>query len=273
MNKLLSSNLNRLMKNKVFWLGMAAVFVISIVSMLSACRNQVTAENAALEFHYFNILPIIGVFSGSVLGLFLGTEYSDGTMRNKIIIGHTRLNVYLSSMIMSVVVSTLITLVCYVGGLVGIPTFGIWSLPFSQIFIYMLIGVLSSAAMAAIFVAIAMNCSNKAVTSVVMILLALLLMVAASVIYNLLNEPKMVSEMFLVNGQVKTGEPHLNPKYIDGTPRSMLVFLLEFLPTGQAILLANMEMAKPYICLIYSIILIVIVTAVGFIAYRKKDLK
>ena len=125
MNKLLSSNLNRLMKNKVFWLGMAAVFVISIVSMLSACRNQVTAENAALEFHYFNILPIIGVFSGSVLGLFLGTEYSDGTMRNKIIIGHTRLNVYLSSMIMSVVVSTLITLVCYVGGLVGIPTFGI----------------------------------------------------------------------------------------------------------------------------------------------------
>lgn len=276
MYRLLRAHFSRLTKNKVFWLCVFSVFLINVLNITNYYRfTQATdaIENAALETHYFDYVPTLGILSAIVISLFFGTEYSDGTMRNKLIIGSTRTNIYLSSVVTSAFVSAAITLTCFIGGLVGIPLLGVWTMPLSSVLLYILAGVLSSIALSAILTLISINCSRKAEGAVIAIMTALALMILASVIYNKLQEPKMISEMIMTANGIKGSEPHLNPSYIGGSLRSVFTVLQYILPTGQSILIANLELIRPLQCICYSIGLTIVVTVCGAIIFRKKDLK
>ncbi len=276
MHKLLNANFSRLRKNKVFWLCIAAVFLIAAFNVLNFYRQITSVDEVAfagLEEHYFELLPLFGILSSIVIGLFLGTEYSDGTMRNKLIIGHTRTNIYLSSAVTCAAVSAAVTFSMFVGGAIGIPLLGFQTMPLSAILLYMLAGVLSSVALSAVFTLISMNCSRKAEGAVIAILSALAMMIIGSVIYNMLQEPEMISEMVMTSNGIDHTEPHLNPDYVGGTLRSVLIVLLQILPSGQQILMANLELLQPTRCMFYSVGLTVVLTICGKIIYRKKDLK
>ena len=65
MRNLLRANFSRLWKSKALWLCAAGAFA----------------------------------FSAAFLSLFLGVEYQDGTLRNKIIAGHARWKVYAASLL------------------------------------------------------------------------------------------------------------------------------------------------------------------------------
>ena len=75
---------------------MLTILACSIVNMRSGCRQatlDMSEFNYTLDHFYFAGMPFIGIFIAAFIGLLLGTEYSDGTMRNKLIVGHTRTNV------------------------------------------------------------------------------------------------------------------------------------------------------------------------------------
>lgn len=276
MHKLLNANFSRLIKNKVFWLCIAAVFLIATFNVLNFYRQIASVDEvvpAGLEEHYFELLPLLGILSSIVISLFLGTEYSDGTMRNKLIIGHTRTNIYLSSAVTGAAVSAAVTFSMFVGGAIGIPLLGFQAMPLSAILLYMVAGLLSSIALSAVFTLTSMNCSRKAEGAVIAILSAIAMMIIGSVIYNMLQEPEMVSEMVMTSNGIEQTEPHLNPDYIGGSLRSVLTVLLQILPSGQQILMANLELLHPTQCMLYSMGLTVVLTFCGSIIYRKKDLK
>lgn len=50
----------------------------------------------ALDDRFFAYSFFIGILSAIFCSLFTGTEYSDGTIRNKIVVGHSRISIYLS---------------------------------------------------------------------------------------------------------------------------------------------------------------------------------
>ena len=75
-----------------------------------------------------------------------------------------------------------------------------------------------------------------------------------------------------VNG-FEVGEPLPNPNYISGTLRTVYQFAVDALPTGQAILLANQELARPVLSLAASAGLVLLCSAAGMLAFRRKDLK
>jgi hypothetical protein len=58
---------------------------------------------------------------------FIGTDYDDGTIRNKFIIGYTRSEIYAANLLTCCICSTLLFVSWAVGGLAGIPYFGLWS--------------------------------------------------------------------------------------------------------------------------------------------------
>lgn len=276
MHKLLKANFSRLIKNKVFWLSMAAVFFLSLFNILNFYRQTISVEGmagAGLEDNFFEFLPMLGIISSIITGLFLGTEYSDGTMRNKLIIGHTRTNIYLSSAVTAAAVSAAITLSMFAGGAAGVPLLGFQKMTLPYVLLYILTGVLSSAALSALLTLIGMNCSRKAEAAVIAILSAIAMMVMGSVIYNMLQEPEMISEMVMTSSGIDHTEPHLNPDYVGGTLRAFLTTLLNILPSGQQILMANLELVKPTRCLCYSAGLTTVLTICGIAMYRKKDLK
>ncbi len=116
MGKLLRSNLSRLWKDKIFWLCMGGMLLYAVVYMLNASQktiSPVTGEVYTLEHYYFMFLAYVDFFFAVVTSMFLGTEYSDGTIRNKLIVGHTRTNVYLANLIVTFVASLLIMCVVY----------------------------------------------------------------------------------------------------------------------------------------------------------------
>ena len=105
MSKLLSANFMRVKKNKPFW-GCIIFMLFLGVSLPIAQYMQVEELNqtrqevyeTVLDQQFFTFVMFIGLVASVFCGLFLGTEYSDGTIRNKVVVGHTRNGIYLANL-------------------------------------------------------------------------------------------------------------------------------------------------------------------------------
>ncbi len=129
MVKLLSANFSRLWKDKVFWLEMFVMLVYAVVVVFAMNKSvQATPEqmrgNFKLDNYYFNFALSIGAFCALFTSLFFGTEHGDGTLRNKIVMGHTRTTIYLSNLLVSFSATLFIMLVWLIGLMAGIPVLG-----------------------------------------------------------------------------------------------------------------------------------------------------
>ena len=144
MRKLLSAGYDRLKRDKVFWAAMVILLLYAVIYMLNGCRQATSKTmseyNYSLDNYYFHYALLIGMFCSVVTGMFLGPEYSEGTLRNKIIVGHTRLEVYLSNLILSFSASLLLLAMWLIGALVGVPTLGYWKMGVG-VLIYLAISV------------------------------------------------------------------------------------------------------------------------------------
>ena len=91
MTKLLSANFLRLKKNKVFWGGLILMAAWGIFVPVKLHMDAIEMNYAdRVEDGFFACAMFIGIFIAVFCSLFLGTEYNDGTMRNKIIVGGKR---------------------------------------------------------------------------------------------------------------------------------------------------------------------------------------
>ena len=114
---------------------------------------------------------------------------------------------------------------------------------------------------------------KKVLLIVAAILLALALLILGNSFYNALCEPETISPAIMTENGFEIGEPEPNPDYISGTLRTVYQFAVDALPSGQAILLANQELARPGLSLAASAGLILLVSAIGMAIFRRKDLK
>lgn len=100
MIKLLNAGFERLRKNKIFWLlitftiGLALILIFTQYSDMKEYNEVKKIEQLILNYSM-----MMGIVIAIFTSLFLGVEYSDGTIRNKISIGHKRINIYLSNLI------------------------------------------------------------------------------------------------------------------------------------------------------------------------------
>lgn len=279
MDNLLHSNFSRLWKNKIFWLCMGGMLIYAVVYMLNASKRPfsvLTGQAYTLEDYYFQFLLYVCFFFAVVSSMFLGTDYNDGTIRNKLIVGHTRTNVYLANLIVTFVAELLIMCVWFIGALVGVPALGFFTFSPANLVTYFLLCVLLVAAYSAINTFIAMISSNKTMTVLVSLGLSFGLLLCASMIYNALEAPETINSMsdISISGMAApVGETVANPNYIGGAMRSVFQILLNILPTGQSVNIAFLKVEQPYIMILSSVAVTVGVTALGIVLFHKKDLK
>lgn len=276
MRKLLSANFSRLWKDKFFWLCMGAMLIYSVVYMMNGCRQaaaDLSEYNYSIDKYYFHFAVVIGAFCALFSSMFLGTEYSDGTIRNKIIVGHTRTSIYIANLITSFTATLLLMLVWLIGALAAIPTLGIWEMGVPNLFAYLLIAVMFEAALAAIFTFVCMQTANKATTVVISILLFLGLIVFASMINNGLSQPEMTSGVQISANGIDMSEPTPNPNYISGVQRTIYEFIVDFLPTGQGLQMSQLKIDHAVRMLISSVVITVLTTLGGLFVFKRKDLK
>ena len=278
MRKLLSANFSRLWRSKVFWLLEMGAFLFSVIAYLMVGANVKNMGDswilAKADFYFFLILLYASVLIAIFSSLFLGTEYSDGTLRNKLAVGHSRKNVYLSNWMLNATVTTLFIMTHYlVAAVIGIPLGGtavvsvIEHLPLKIVF-----SLIIALTYTAIFTMTTMVDSNKARCAIINILLALILMLVGFMIFSALEQPELKYQMVLQDdGSYLMQDNIPNPRYVSGNLRIVYTVIESIMPTAFALRLASSGITTYHV--VGCVILTVLLTAAGVIIFKKKDIK
>lgn len=282
MRNLLSANFMRLRKNVVFWLGMAFMFSMGIAASFTRYREM--HETADYFPHCEEILfsgsLFMAIVTAAFVGLFLGTEYSDGTIRNKLAAGHSRTVVYLANLIVSYLAAALLHLAFLLAVVaVGFPLVGNLGTPAQDLLVLVGVSLVTVLALSAFFVMLSMLVTKKAVACVLALLMGFVLLSAAMTINSRLAEPEFhrsyTTATDVGGGNVQYQDAGLepNPRYLQGTERAVYVFLNDFLPVNQMLQISRQEITSPARLPLYSLAILAGCTVCGIAVFRRMDLK
>ena len=207
--------------------------------------------------------------------LFIGSDYSDGTMRNKLIAGQVRKNIYAANLVVNMEAAFLLCFAFWISHVcIGTPLLGWFVSDAKKMLGYLLVTLTTVAACVAIFTLISMLCSNKAYSVAGCILIIFMLLFVGVRITAALNEPEMYDAYSYMSEGVTVQEDETpNPNYVSGVKRQIYNFLNEFLPGGQMIKLSNMNAEHLGRYAVYDGIIFAFVTGCGILSFRRKDLK
>lgn len=287
MYKLLNAGFSRLIKNKIFW----GIVIITIIIALGLVLNRISSsgffENE-IEPVLTNYILFIGFFIAIFTSLFVGTEYSDGAIRNKIVVGHTRKNIYLSNLIISIAVGLFIEFVYLIlVMIIGIPTLGGLQIPIDKFLFILLDMVLIIIAYSSIFNFITLMCSDITIATVVCILVFIgMFVVSEFVVSPIANDKKYYSNYVTnENGEVIETQKHLNPNYVGDFAKQVYKNILYIIPSGQASQIQSTMSNLSYendrymtdtdikLAGLYSLGLIIVINGIGIYFFKRKDLK
>ncbi len=279
MSRLLSAGFMRLWKSRVFWTLVAGMFLWSLFMVYgnhTECIAKGEADDTLTNF-FFGYGVIIGGAVSIFASLFFGTDYSDGTIRNKIIIGHSRKSIYMSNFIISVAAGVVMTAAWILAMLaVGVPVCGWNGFDAVQALVYLAVSFFMIVAFAAVFTAFGMLLSNRSVAVIVSFLVFLFWLQCGAYIYSRLREPEVepIYTMVTKDGVEKITDASYieNPTYVRGTQREVYTRILEFMPTGQALFLMQNEVTDVSFMIFSSLVITVAVTLGGIVCFGRKDL-
>lgn len=224
--------------------------------------------------------------------LTIGREFSDGIIRNKIVLGYRRYEIFMSEVILALIVSIIMMILFMIG-------FTFFSLKLftiipADIIVKLVIGfILLNLAMVTIFVTVSFIFSSKtAVTSIISIVLIMVMWFSSEKILIKLDQPEyFVNKQFTSDGVWVDTEPQLNPSYIKNEKiRNLLTVTLNCSPYGQTCMYyipffepildpgAKYEPEKELLLALdnmpyYSLGLIIINSLIGCFVFCRKELK
>lgn len=258
MNKLLNAGLVRLFHNRLFRTGMLLSvsfgILMNLIRYLDIQKNPEAYAKLGAEYHSAEGF----VFSGAIYIMFLiavivakllGTEYSDGTLRNKIIAGHKREAIFLANYGIGAVASLCMLLAFIVVTLiVGRALLPATCLTTRELVSFVLSECASMLALTAIFVMITMLVRSKSTAIATCLILTVVFFAAGMTISSKLSEAQ-------------------------GIKRAVYEQLNNILPVNQVLQVMMFEKEHLVIMAVYSVLLIALCNGTGIWVFRKIDLK
>lgn len=280
MRNLLSANFLRLKKSVLFWGTMILMAVLGAGFALQRVWEQVTyaefEQICYIDEVFFHYALIISVVMAVFVPLFFGSEYSDGTIRNKLAVGHSRASVYLSYAITAAAVSIAFCAAYIVAVLiVGVPliTRGIQR-PMPDLLLSLVGSLVMSAAYSALFTLVTISQSRKAVSAVICLLGTLAFMVVFFYLRARLSEPEVYTQVAPDENGIYVEYKQANPRYPRGAKRAAFEFIFDVSPMGQSIhYYSDYVIERPGRMIVCALFVTTACTAAGAALFRKKDLK
>lgn len=282
MTKLLSAGYRRLFRSLFFWIGLAVTCGYHLLGVLNNLHYKATFVDQVIKADH-TLLPdtlITALVMSVLIALFIGREYGDRTVRNKIVTGHSRLSIYLSNLIVCSTAAAIYYVVptLLVGLGLGAPLLGGFELSAKAFILPAIIGLLAVLGLTSLFLLVVMSIQNRTVAAVTVLILAIALMMWVTVpMREALEAPQFVDEYVFseeVNDFVPTGNTIESQAYVGGPARVALEFLYNFLPSGQQ------EQASPYTKTadmvdlpFWGLAFIAATTLGGAVIFQKKELK
>ena len=276
MRKLLKANFSRLRHDRVFWL-LAALMVFFGASMAVVNAINIRREGVVwvMDFSLLTYVTLAPILTSVLVALFVGSDYSGGTLRNKLIAGHRRGNIYLTNLITCCCAGLLLCVAFVIPQSVfGLLLGGqIQSAPM-KLLMYGALSLALMIAFTALFTLIAMLCQNKSHTVAGCILITFVLIFLGVYITSALNEPEYLTGYSYTENGVTVEEPETkNPNYVSGIKRRVYEFMQDFTPGGQMLQISDMAAEKPAMLALYDVIILLAATGCGLVLFQRRDLK
>lgn len=278
MRKLISANIFRLKRSKAFWFVALAMFAwgATAYTFFHINATNMGIEGAQHNSYFFNGILCLGPAIAVFCSFFWGSECGDGTIRNKLTVGHSRSCIYISNLLISSIAGMLFMMAFWIGAmLVGLPTEGTIVLTGIQ---KPILGILCSFMVAVVYAAIycfvAMVDCNKTRSAVTGLLLAAFLFVGGFATQNGLNQPEYTYRMVMdESGEYEFQGKVANSKYLTGTERVIYECIDAVLPSCHALRPIMTDAEYSVTMPICATGVMAVVTLGGIHIFKKKDIK
>ncbi|WP_304579317.1 ABC transporter permease subunit [Acutalibacter muris] len=298
MRNLLQANLFRLFRSWVFWGAMLVMVGGALTICIGAYHDMVLYNEPGyiepLDKTLFRAEQVLGITVAIVVSLFVGTEYSGGAIRNKLVVGKSRITVYLAGYLACAGVVLLLFLVSSLAALaLGSVLFSAPSAAPGTIMTAFFVGAMTCLLYAAVFYFIAVICGSRVWAAIFSILLAVALLMAASELSQALEQGpytmQLVPEEFstskeaysidgvaedMFDGLVMETVP--NPNYLSGEKREIVQLFYDINPAGQTTQLARLseqDILYPLRIILLDAGLSAVFALGGIWIFRRKDIK
>lgn len=275
MSNLISVGLFRMVRSKLFYILLALTALVMAYVYYNTYRLQLGPDFSQLDLYFFQFINANIVSAAAFCPLFLSSEYGDGALRNKLMVGRTRPQIYLANLAVNCLYGTAACLAAVVTGLcVGVPLLG-WfqNAGPGKIMLYVLLALATTWVCAALYTFLSMVVASRGVAITLCILLAFGLILLGQYLYLALSQEEVLTALFYTDtGEMAVSEQP-NPAYLTGFARQVYQFFYELTPGGQAYQILGMSAQSPLRMLGYSGLVFVLVTGLGLAIFQKKDVK
>lgn len=268
MIRLLRANFARLFKSIFFRLCMFFALAFGFVPTLTMYINyvkswnfynpyydgEITYSEYMADAEIGDIAMAGGIYMMFVAAIFVclyvGADYANKTIRNKIIAGHKRANIYMSDLAASCFANLLFHLTYIAIVLImGIVLFKKSDIGAESIFNYIALGSMAVLAFTSLFVMISAIVQSQTACTIATLPITIFLL-----IFSIAQEPGP--------GQ-----------YASSTVKTLYKFQYDFLPSTQLFNLANGHSVNVKLSILYDMAIIIVTTVIGLLVFRKKDIK
>lgn len=276
MCRLLPVTFRRMFKLPIYWICLIGM----IVEMVHAIINNHYYKNfwdieIALDNSLFIGNNTLSILSAVFICIFIGAEYSNKTIRNKIIVGHSKPVIYLSNVIVCSVGTLIMQFIPFIiNATLGTALFGGYENPKNNI-IYIVCSLFTVVAKVSVVVFFAMLITSRTFSLILVVIMIFLLERGSMMMNTALEQPKMWEDCIFNEETLEVIETIEveNPNYVDGTARDMLEFTVAFVPYAQAYRYGNPELPENIAMYpIFSLGFAAIATSGGVLIFRRKDI-
>lgn len=257
MIRILRADMVRLRKSMAFRLSLIGMLVLSVFFMVM----QATGMDYTVPLSRVIFLPMsmYGVAMAAFISVFVGTDFSDGFIRNKLLAADHRCSLVVSQIIVSCMGCLIIYITITVFTAAAGRFFFENNVDQAVFFRYFLLGIGMSLVTGCMFSVITMLCGSK--TTAVLWCMGL----AFAMLFLCLHTNEI-----LVQTAYKNGAP--NPRYVSGIRRELCSILHDLNPCGQAAQLSGWDVWHPIRGLLFNVMQIIGLPAVCCVLFRRKDI-
>ncbi len=274
MIRLLKADIYRVLKNRltlvalILCLAFPLLIVLLYAGMQGLIQFGLEADEEGLLFNANSIIGSVysltnnlGLVIPAFAGILVCSDYTNGTLRNKVIAGNRRTEIYLSHLIVSILFSVVLISI-YAGSTAGLaliffpfakdPSANI----FRDILYFVANGTMSFIFMATVSTLFAMILRNIAPTIIFTIVVAVMLMTIGSIVMLIDYEPYKYA-VFLI--------PGFTSNFLNLRPISLVALLSDSVQSSPDI----MFLEGMFSYLLFG----VLHTVLGLIVFVKRDIK
>ena len=253
MLNLFLTDFRRLIKDKVFYIGLVILAFYGFWGVrTTSCFDLDKCISIDGSSMIVTIPAMIILFVIFFTSLFIGTDYNEGTIRNKLIVGKKRSYIYLSNLIITFIVATIYFLTYYLSIRLGLHHYK-YTLDIDKNLLKYLMfdGYLVTLAFNSLTVLIGMLYTNK----------------VGSLLSNIIS----YGVLLLMGGNIIFS--FMGSKYAESKPLRMLIEMLPNVQVGLMFGDAYKAIVNYKIIWLGSLFFIVLINAIGMLIFEVKDLK